>query len=68
MIYETVISHNLTFMLFLGKLRQSAARAAGFHKEICMKCTIGLDFGTQSARGVLVDADSGSIIQTAVAE
>lgn len=33
-----------------------------------MKCTIGLDFGTQSARGVLVDADSGSIIQTAVAE
>lgn len=33
-----------------------------------MKCTIGLDFGTQSARGVLADAESGKIIQTAVAE
>lgn len=33
-----------------------------------MKLTIGLDFGTQSARGVLVDAENGGIIKTAVAE
>ena len=33
-----------------------------------MKLTIGLDFGTQSARGVLVDGENGGIIKTAVAE
>ena len=33
-----------------------------------MKLTIGLDFGTQSARGVLVNAQTGEVLCSAVAE
>ena len=33
-----------------------------------MKCTIGIDFGTQSARAVLVSVESGEVLRRVVAE
>ena len=33
-----------------------------------MKCTIGIDYGTQSARAILVNIETGDVLEHAVAE
>jgi ribulose kinase len=32
-----------------------------------MKCTIGIDYGTQSARAILVNIETGEVLEHAVA-